>query len=63
MPKEVPDWVFPGGSRWYTGGGIVRDVHLIVKSQVSVSRNGFYIKSGVKDGAAFADALVHYSNE
>ena len=53
----------PGGSRWYTGGGIVRDVHLIVKSQVSVSRNGFYIKSGVKDGAAFADALVHYSNE
>ncbi len=47
-----------GGSRWYTGGGIVRDVHLVVKSQVSVSRNGFYIKSGVKDGAAFADALV-----
>ena len=47
-----------GGSRWYTGGGIVRDVHLVVKSQVSVSRNGFYIKSGVKNGAAFADALV-----
>ncbi len=30
-------------SRWYTGGGINRDVHLIVKDYVSVARNGLYI--------------------
>ncbi|HSC55500.1 MAG TPA: glycoside hydrolase family 2 TIM barrel-domain containing protein [Phnomibacter sp.] len=32
-----------GGSRWYTGGGIFRDVHLIVKDSVSISRHGVYI--------------------
>lgn len=30
-------------SRWYTGGGIYRDVHLIVKDSVSISRHGVYI--------------------
>lgn len=47
-----------GGSRWYTGGGLVRDVHLVVKNPVSVARNGFFITSGVTGGAAFADATV-----
>ncbi len=30
-------------SRWYTGGGINRDVHLIVKDTVSVARHGVYV--------------------
>ncbi len=30
-------------SRWYTGGGINRDVHLILKDSVAVARNGLYI--------------------
>lgn len=32
-----------GGSRWYTGGGLFRDVHLIVKNPVSVARHGVYV--------------------
>ncbi|MCW3808027.1 glycoside hydrolase family 2 TIM barrel-domain containing protein [Plebeiibacterium marinum] len=32
-----------GGSRWYTGGGLYRDVHLIVKNQISVARHGVFI--------------------
>ncbi|MFV0606225.1 MAG: glycoside hydrolase family 2 TIM barrel-domain containing protein [Niabella sp.] len=32
-----------GGSRWYTGGGLFRDVHLIVKNEVSVARHGVYV--------------------
>ena len=32
-----------GNSRWYTGGGLYRDVHLIVKDQISIARNGVYI--------------------
>lgn len=30
-------------SRWYTGGGLFRDVHLLVKEPVSIARNGVYI--------------------
>ena len=30
-------------SRWYTGGGIYRDVHLIVKDSISIARHGVYI--------------------
>ena len=33
------------GSRWYTGGGLFRDVHLMVKNPISFSRHGVYIKS------------------
>ncbi|POY41185.1 beta-galactosidase [Flavobacterium alvei] len=32
-----------GGSRWYTGGGLFRDVHLVVKDPISISRHGIYI--------------------
>ncbi|MBA4318233.1 MAG: beta-galactosidase [Flavobacterium sp.] len=32
-----------GGSRWYTGGGLFRDVHLVVKDSVSIARHGIYI--------------------
>ncbi len=36
-----------GGSRWYTGGGIFRDVNIIVKDSISVSRNGLFITTPV----------------
>lgn len=32
-----------GNSRWYTGGGLFRDVHLVVKNPTSISRHGIYI--------------------
>ena len=32
-----------GGSRWYTGGGLYRNVNLIVKNPISVARNGVFI--------------------
>lgn len=32
-----------GNSRWYTGGGIYRDVHLVVKDPVSIARHGIFI--------------------
>lgn len=32
-----------GGSRWYTGGGLFRDVHLVVKDPISIARHGIYI--------------------
>jgi beta-galactosidase len=32
-----------GHSRWYTGGGLFRDVHLVVKNEVAVARHGVFI--------------------
>lgn len=32
-----------GGSRWYTGGGLFRDVHLVVKDPISIARHGVFI--------------------
>lgn len=32
-----------GASRWYTGGGLFRDVHLVVKDTISIARHGIYI--------------------
>lgn len=34
-----------GGSRWYTGGGINRDVRIIVKDYMSLARHGIYVVS------------------
>ncbi len=34
-----------GGSRWYTGGGLFRDVHLLVKDYVSIARHGVFIST------------------
>lgn len=31
------------GSRWYTGGGIYRDVHLFVKENIAIARHGVFI--------------------
>ncbi len=33
------------GSRWYTGGGIYRDVHLIVKDKISIARHGIFVST------------------
>ncbi|NDW19176.1 DUF4982 domain-containing protein [Dysgonomonas sp. 216] len=32
-----------GNSRWYTGGGLFRDVHLVVKDSISIARHGVFI--------------------
>lgn len=32
-----------GGSRWYTGGGINRDVRIILKDRRSLARHGIYV--------------------
>ena len=34
-------------SRWYTGGGLFRDVHLILKDSVSIARHGIYINTPI----------------
>lgn len=36
-----------GASRWYTGGGLFRDIHLVVKNDVAIARNGVYITTPV----------------
>ncbi|MGD9929382.1 MAG: glycoside hydrolase family 2 TIM barrel-domain containing protein [Mangrovibacterium sp.] len=30
-------------SRWYTGGGLFRDVHLVIKDTISITRHGIFI--------------------
>lgn len=35
----------PFNSRWYTGGGLYRDVHLLVKDIISVARHGVFIST------------------
>lgn len=32
-----------GNSRWYTGGGLFRDVHLVVRNPVSIARHGIFV--------------------
>ena len=32
-------------SRWYTGGGLFRDVNVIVKDSISIARHGIYIRT------------------
>ena len=32
-------------SRWYTGGGLFRDVHLVLKDSVAIARHGIYIQT------------------
>ena len=36
-----------GNSRWYTGGGLYRDVYLLVKDSISVARHGVFITTPV----------------
>lgn len=46
-----------GKSRWYTGGGLFRDVHLRTKNPVSVARHGLYITTPHITGAEAQVAL------
>ncbi len=32
------------GSRWYTGAGLYRDVKLVIRPQVAITRHGLYVK-------------------
>lgn len=32
-----------GGSRWYTGGGLFRNVHLVVKNPAAIARHGVFV--------------------
>lgn len=34
-----------GGSRWYTGGGIYRDVRLMLKNDVAIARHGICVRT------------------
>ncbi len=34
-----------GNSRWYTGGGLFRDVHLVIKDTISIARHGVFIST------------------
>jgi beta-galactosidase len=34
-----------GNSRWYTGGGLFRDVRLVVKDKISIARHGVFIST------------------
>ncbi len=33
------------GSRWYTGGGIFRDVNIVVKDSISIARHGLFVST------------------
>lgn len=44
------------GQRWYTGGGLFRDVHLVVKDSVSIARHGIYVTTPVVENGR---AKVH----
>lgn len=37
----------PEGSRWYTGGGINRNVYLVVKNEVGLARHGIYVHTPI----------------
>ncbi len=43
------DCRFPS-ARWYTGAGIFRDVHLILKNPCHFRDGGVYVTAGLKDG-------------
>ena len=46
-------------SRWYTGGGLFRDIHLILKDSVSIARHGICIRTPkVSDAEATVQVQV-----
>lgn len=51
-----------GGSRWYTGGGLYRDVTLSVKSPASFARHGLYVTTPrIESGAADVKVQVAFT--
>ncbi|MDR0939423.1 MAG: DUF4982 domain-containing protein [Mediterranea sp.] len=48
-----------GDSRWYTGGGLYRDVHLLLKDTISIARDGVFVSTPrVADGQASVSVQV-----
>ncbi|MDR3188850.1 MAG: DUF4982 domain-containing protein [Prevotellaceae bacterium] len=46
-------------SRWYTGGGLYREVHLVLKDSISVARNGVFVTTPkITDGNAEVSVQV-----
>lgn len=44
----VAVWTSTGkkdGSRWYTGGGLFRDVHLVIKNPIAIARHGVFVST------------------
>ena len=46
------------GSRWYTGGGLTRPAHIIVKSPVAVSEDGLQIIAAKRESDKWAVDVV-----
>ena len=40
------------GSRWYTGGGLFRDVHLVLQNPTHIARHGVYVTTVAEDSSA-----------
>ena len=52
-----------GASRWYTGGGIFRNVNIVVKNPVAVARHGVYITTPeINRDSASANVSVEVEN-
>lgn len=48
-----------GNSRWYTGGGLFRDIHLVLKDSVAIARHGIYITTPqISNAEATVDVQV-----
>ena len=57
------DTLGPNASRWYTGGGLYRDVHLVVKDPVSIARHGVFVTTPrVTDAKADVNVQVEIDN-
>ena len=44
----VAVWASTGkkdGSRWYTGGGLFRGVHLVIKNPIAIARHGVFVST------------------
>lgn len=44
----VAVWASTGkkdGSRWYTGGGLFRDVHLVIKNPIAIASHGVFVST------------------
>ncbi|MCR4824923.1 MAG: DUF4982 domain-containing protein [Bacteroidales bacterium] len=60
VPNVVAVYASSGpenGSRWYTGAGIFRDVHLEVKNPTHIARNGVYVTTPEVSAARAGVAL------
>lgn len=62
--EVVCDTQNPKSSRWYTGGGLFRDVHLVVTpKQQYFTRHPLYITTNVKGNTAWVNVQAEFSNQ